>query len=475
MKKGLASAALCILLSLLVSDADAASFGINNADILDSILSRFQTTASGWGNKLVDFGSWLFWGLALISMVWTYGFMLLKKADFGEFFGETIRFFATTGFFWWILKNGPAIATSIMDTCRKMASDASGLSQVVSPSGIIDIGFDIAYKVVDQSSIWSPAASTAGVFIAVFILIALTLVSVNLLIIFIAGWFLAYGGVFLLGFGGGRWTQDIAINYYKAVLGVGMEMFAMILIVGIGKSFIDQYYAAMGPDMAFKELLIMLVVSIILLHLVNKIPSKLASIVGGGGASGGGLGSFGMGAALAAAAGAGAVVASAAAGVMGAGASMAGGASALKAAFQAAQSSMSQNASSEGSSGKGSGGGGLSSAMGGAARFVSELGSQLAKGASQTVKDSFNSMKENAQSRIADTVGGKIAEAINSNQGGSGGGESTSQKSTPDSLQENSLGPGQMNSSGSNSSSSNDEVANFVNKACTSESDKGGE
>ncbi|HAT9712863.1 TPA: P-type conjugative transfer protein TrbL, partial [Legionella pneumophila subsp. pneumophila] len=279
MKKFFASSVFICFLTLMCHSAHAGASGINNADLLDSILVRFANTASGWGKRLVELGTWLFWGLTLISMVWTYGLMALKKADIGEFLAETVRFFATTGFFLWILRNGPAIATAIMDSCRMMASQASGLNKVVSPSGIIDIGFDIASKVVDKSSIWSPATSTAGLLIATVILIVLALVSINLLIILITGWILAYGGVFLLGFGGGRWTQDIAISYYKMVLGVGVEMFAMVLLVGIGKSFIDQYYAAMGNDMAFKELLVMLVVAIVLLLLMDKIPSKLAAIV----------------------------------------------------------------------------------------------------------------------------------------------------------------------------------------------------
>lgn len=465
MKKFFASSLFMLSLALLCNSAHAGSLGINNADLLDSILLRFANTASGWGKRLVDLGTWLFWGLTLISMVWTYGLMALKKADIGEFLAETVRFFATTGFFLWLLRNGPAIATSIMDSCRVMASQASGLNKAVSPSGIIDIGFDIASKVVDKSSIWSPATSTVGLLIATVILIVLALVSINLLIILITGWILAYGGVFLLGFGGGRWTQDIAISYYKMVLGVGIEMFAMVLLVGIGKSFIDQYYAAMGNDMAFKELLVMLVVAIVLLLLMDRIPSKLASIAGGTGGGGGGMGGFGLGAALGAAGMAGAMASSAAASSMGAAASAAGGCSALKAAFQAAQSAMAD--SSSGGSSSNQSGGSLASAMGGASRMAAQMGSQLAMGAAQTVKDKFDSMKDAAQARISETFGGQVAQSINNtNQDSADGGNNTqipqsaSNESSPDFCGD-SLGAGCVVSL----ASQNEEVAHFVNKS----------
>lgn len=466
MKKFFASSVFICFLTLMCHSAHAGSLGINNADLLDSILVRFANTASGWGKRLVELGTWLFWGLTLISMVWTYGLMALKKADIGEFLAETVRFFATTGFFLWILRNGPAIATAIMDSCRMMASQASGLNKVVSPSGIIDIGFDIASKVVDKSSIWSPATSTVGLLIATVILIVLALVSINLLIILITGWILAYGGVFLLGFGGGRWTQDIAISYYKMVLGVGVEMFAMVLLVGIGKSFIDQYYAAMGNDMAFKELLVMLVVAIILLLLMDKIPSKLAAIVSGGGGGGGGMGGFGLGAALGAAGMAGAMASGAAASAMGAATSAAGGGSALKAAFQAAQSTMADSSSGGGSS-SGLSGGSLASAMGGASRMAALMGSQLASGAAQTVKDKFDSMKESACARISETFGGQVAQSINDMNDSGSGGENTvqmpkdaSNDNAPD-FSGDSLGAGNVVSI----ASQNEEVAHFVNQS----------
>ena len=77
----------------------AASAAPMDTNVVDSVLSKYQDAASAWGSIMVSYASWLFWGLALISMVWTYGMMALRKADIQEFFAETIRFFGTLGFF----------------------------------------------------------------------------------------------------------------------------------------------------------------------------------------------------------------------------------------------------------------------------------------------------------------------------------------------------------------------------------------
>ena len=94
------AAALAVLGLFLIPEVALAAA---DTGIMDSVMGKYQQAASAWGARMVSYGSWIFWGLALISMVWTYGMMILRKADIGEFFAETIRFFGTLGFFYWIL------------------------------------------------------------------------------------------------------------------------------------------------------------------------------------------------------------------------------------------------------------------------------------------------------------------------------------------------------------------------------------
>lgn len=441
---------MCLL--LVTATAQAAISGIDNAGIFDSILDRFATTTSNWGDKMVGYASWLFWSLTLLSMTWTYGFMALKKADIQEFFAETIRFFATTGFFLWTVRNGPALSMALIDTLRQIAANTSGLGNNLSPSGIVDVGFDIASKVIDMSSIWSPTSSIVGLAIAAIILVILALVSINMLLMLISAWLLAYAGVFLLGFGGGRWTQDIAIQYYKTVLSIALQTFTMILIVGIGHSFVDQFYSAIGNEMALKELLVMLVVSIILFALTNKLPPMIAGIAGNSGiGDSGGIGSFGVSAAIGAMGMSAAVASSAASSALAGASNIVGGASAIQAAFQTAQQGMSAAGSSNG---------GLAAAMGSVGRFATDMGASLAKGVAQTMGDKMDGMKNMAQEHVVSTFGGKVASNIkNANVSSDVSASDTlSQSASNDGFDGNSLGAGQS-----------DEVADFVNKTAKNE------
>jgi type IV secretion system protein TrbL len=393
-------------LLLLISISAKADTAINSSGLFDNILQRFAQTSSTWSGVLISYASWLFWSLTTLSMVWTFGMMTLRKADLQELFAEILKFFTVTGFFWWLLINGPVISISIIDSMRALGAKATGLGNTLSPSGIVDIGFDIFIKVSHQSSFWSPVNSIIGLIMAAVILCLFAVIAVNMLLLLIASWILAYGGVFLLGFGGGRWTTDIAINFYKTVLNIGVQIFSMILIIGIGHSFIDQYYAAMGQSTNVEGLAVLLVAAIILFVLVNKVPGLLAGIVGGSQFSGG-MGSFGAGAVVGAASVAATAVAiggnSMVAGLTHAG----GGASALMAAFKGAQQNMGENGSA-----KGGGSSGIGGAFQGMAQFAGHMSSHLMKGVGQMASSKATDVITLAKVAIGETVGGKLAATI---------------------------------------------------------------
>lgn len=400
MPANLKNAVLVIFLCLAFFALDAHA-AIDNAGVMDNALDRYSAAASSWADVITNAATWLFWTLVLISMVWTFGMMALRRADMAEFFAELVRFTIFTGFFWWLLINGPYFASSIYRSLRQLAGTATGLGHGLSPSGIVDIGFEIFDKVLDQSSFWTPVDSAVGILMALGILIILALVSINMLLLLVAGWILAYGGVFFLGFGGSRWTTDMAINYYKTVLGVAAQLMAMVLLVGIGKTFLDDYYNSMSVGISIKEMGVLLIVTIILLVLVNKIPSLIAGIITGASVGGAGIGSFGAGMALGAAGMATAAAATGGAAIAAGASSAAGGVAAIKAAFSKASENVANGTDILSRFGSPSDEGGLSSSgvdssIGGtpfaqAAGFAS--GAQLGGGSSEFSTPNSDSSK----------------------------------------------------------------------------------
>jgi P-type conjugative transfer protein TrbL len=400
-------------------------------------------------------------------MVWTFGLMALRRADIGEFFTEFIRFTVTTGFFWWLLSNGPAMAMAVINSLRKIGAEAGGLPMSISPSTPISIGFDIVKKAFTGLSWVHPIDNLGIVLISAATVIAMAVVAANILIALVTAWSMSYAGVFILGFGGARWTSDMAISYFKAMLGIGLELMTMTLLVAVAVSVIDGFYRDLDGSSVY-ELLLVLCVCVVLAILIHTIPARVAALVGGGSGASVGVGTVMGGAAMAAAAVAtgGAAIAAGAAGI-------AGGTQALMAAFSKANAStsgigssgMSADAAGGGAAAGSTGGGGngagsvLAAAMGdsgagmsgsigysaspsatssavgnnsgspgevkpgrgmaAAGAMAAKVGRvaagtavNLAQGSWDVAKAKASDMKDSALERIGETTGGKIAAAI---------------------------------------------------------------
>ncbi|TOB51168.1 P-type conjugative transfer protein TrbL [Vibrio parahaemolyticus] len=413
---------LVMLLAVLLT-SQTASAAIEPNGVLDEVAVRFMIASATWSTVITNHAVWLFWTLGTISLVWTGGTLILKQADMREFFAEFMRFILTFGFFLWLLRNGPDFATSIIDSLRTIGAQAGGLPRDLTPSEPISIAFDIIVKAGEYYSITNPIDNLSIFFITLAILAYMAVVAANVLLALVTAWILIYAGVFVLGFGGSRWTSDIAINYFKSVLGVALKLMTMTLLIGIAMSIMDGFYAELSNDAPMRELLVIFVVSLVLVMLIHSVPNVVASLVPGGGAAAG-AGSISAGAM------AGAAVAT---GGMAAGAAMAtaGGASAIQAAFAKAGENVANNAdvmSSLSSTFSGSGdsdeagsfsqasgqsfsngesSGGFKDSVAKAGRVAADTGANLIKG-----------VGDMAGERISQTAGGRLAASVRNNMKG---------------------------------------------------------
>ena len=277
-----------------------------NQAVLDQVIQKFGSKVKSWQNTIQAAAERLFWTLVLISMVWTFGMMLLRRADIGEFFAEFTRFIIFTGFFYWLLTNavsGHNIAGTLIVSMEDLGKNAAGLPGGASHSSIVDTGILIWHQAMNNMNILDPIDSLVGLVLSLGILIILAVIAVNMLLLLIASWVLLYAGIFLLGFGGARWTTDIAINYFKTVLGVGIHIFVMLLIIGIGSDLLTSFYSKMGKNVLnYEELAVMLVFTIALWVLISKLPPLISGIVTGSSiGSTAGIGSYSAGGLVAAA------------------------------------------------------------------------------------------------------------------------------------------------------------------------------
>lgn len=401
----------------MIVDSKTSYAALESAGMLDSVLQKYQTAATEWASVIQERATWLFFLLAVISMVWTFAQLMFHRSSFAEFFGEFIRFIMFMGFFLWLLRNGPAMALAIIRSLMTIGSQASG-QEMLSPSGIVDIGFKVLSVATQSFDILSPFVSIGILIVSFVILVILALVGINMLLQLCAAWVLAYAGIFFLGFGGSRWTSDMAINYFKTVLGIGASIMTMTLLVGVGTGIINEAQAQMqAQPVKLEELGVLLVFSITLLLLVDKLPSMVAGIITGAGIGSMGVGGFSAGAAVGAAmtaaaavSGAASVAKSAVSGAASVASAAAAGGTGMASAVKAARQSAAEGGgSTEGASRS------LGDAMG-AKPPLSEVAKTLGKGAVSMAQNglqkNISSVREGFQNKVNDSLGGRLAANI---------------------------------------------------------------
>lgn len=320
--------------------------------IFDEIAQDYQSAAMQWEGGLRSIANNLFAMLAVISIAWTFIKLALQKDDIKAFVPTMTLQIMTLGFFYYLVQNGSEIATMIIQSFDRAAVVVSpSTANATSPSMVAATGFDVFFRIGERISEFGLSDSlTVGLLLSIvslLILLAFAGIAILLLVTLIEATFVLYGGILLLGFGALPWTRDIPKNYLIYAINVGVKLFVLNLVVGIGVG-----YAESWPDRvtgaSVAELVqlsaTMLIGGLVFMAVAWKVPGIAAAI------SSGSL-NFNAGDAMgmtAAAAGTGAAVGAMATG--GASAAIGGLAQATKGTIQAGSAGMSL-AAEQGASG----------------------------------------------------------------------------------------------------------------------------
>jgi type IV secretion system protein TrbL len=380
---------------------DALIADLSGQVVLDALLQKFESSTGSWYYALETAAQALFWKLALVSFAWTFISMLFRD-EVRDVFAELIRFAMFVGLAWFALINAPAFAQDILNTCVQLGGQAGGFGSGLSAATIADLGLQVFNQVVSPLN-WfvSPGISLAATIIAMVLVCAAVVTTCNLLLLVVSAWVAAAAGIILLGFGGCRWTSDMAANYFRGILSIGMKVLTMEMVIGMGIAFIKSILAGVTLPLSLTGLMVLAALFIFMYVLSDRLPNVVAGMVGS--FIGYSIGNTGWSSGVSAAITAAGMAASA--GTQTA-ANVAGAVQAVKEALQAASDA-----------GKGNGSSGLPAGVVGgtgtngqsgtakAAQYAGTAASGVAKGAASMAGDSFNRA-------VASTYPGRLAAAI---------------------------------------------------------------
>jgi type IV secretion system protein TrbL len=292
---------ICLAGLLLCGFAPSVKAGIGTT-FVDTLSSQYSSSAQKWETSIKEHAVKLFWILAAISAAWTFAVLVLRQSDLADLVGAAVRFIVTTMFFYWLLDRGPDFAGDILRSTLQLAGDATG-TRGLDWGAFANMGVKVFMEVNRHISIWNPVVAVSAGIVAILILVALCLITVNLVLVNCETWIMLSAGLIFLGFGATEWTRDLSVSYYKHLLGVGIKQFVTLLLAGIGLDIMNSLYTAAqttgwGTDL--QALAVALASALILLLLIAKVPVAVAAICGvsAGGAGGHGVSSLFSGAGI---------------------------------------------------------------------------------------------------------------------------------------------------------------------------------
>ena len=381
-----------ILLGVVILLPDEVLAAVARDNLLEDILDAYRSRVAFWipAVKRAAFG--LFWSLAGIELAWTGVNLALQGADLKEFAAELVRRVLFIGFFLSLLTYGHNWANTIVDSLRltaASASQAAGASSGMSPAVIFDIGIKMAINLAQAYSIFDPGGALGLAIAALIITIVFALIAAFMVLAYVEMYIVLTAGMILLGLGGSRWTKDFAVKYLTYAFSVGMKLFILQLLLGIGEGLFTDWTQQFGSDQG--QVFLVLGGSIVMLALVKSVPDLVQSLITGI--------SVGSGVALPAAAGA------AVGGMAGAALRTGGGLAAIQQATKLAQAQGATGVMGVASAAAGNLGRGVKEDMmgrlGGGNRFGT-LGGRMA----QDMRQQRQSMGEIGMNTIGGTSGG---------------------------------------------------------------------
>jgi type IV secretion system protein TrbL len=256
--------------------------------IFDTLLDGYRTNSIRWYDRLLSSANRLFWLLATIELAWSAITWVLGKDNLSSFTAAMVKKIMAIGFFYMLILYANAWIPTIIDSFKQAGSNAaSGGTAIPSPSNVFDTGVDIASLMLQglkDMSLFSslPTMIIAG-WAALLIVGAFAWIAIQLLVTLVESYIVVSAGVLFLGFGGSRWTTELAQRYISYAVSIGVKLFVIYLIIGLGyNEALTWRDLVQDSDMLNNNnILAVFGGSLLLAYLATRIPTVAASMIAG--------------------------------------------------------------------------------------------------------------------------------------------------------------------------------------------------
>ncbi len=256
-----------------------------NSTILNDIVRDYESVTTAWFTSLFPIAQDVFWTLVLIELIWSAIWWVVDREDGLGVVTALLRKVLAVGFFYAFLLNGGTWTRAVIRGFSQAGSAASGLADL-SPSGVFDQGLALANKILNAVEglgiLESVFPSIVASLTALVVVVSFAIIAAQLLVALVESFIVIGAGVLFIGFSGARWTKFFTERYLSYVASVGVKLFVLYLIMGVGTSIAARWVSVLDHG-GFSPIPFFYVMggSLVFLFLTWHIPSVAAAAMVG--------------------------------------------------------------------------------------------------------------------------------------------------------------------------------------------------
>src|SRR2546421_7699293 len=256
-----------------------------SSTILNDIVRDYESITAAWFSSLFPIAQAVFWTLVLIELTWSAIWWAVDREDGLGVVTALLRKVLAVGFFYALLLNGGTWIRAAIRGFSQAGSSASGVA-ALSPSGVFDQGLALANKILN-------AVEGLGILEAVFpslvaaltafvVVVSFAIIAAQLLVALVESFIVIGAGILFVGFSGARWTKFFTERYLSYVASVGVKLFVLYLIMGVGMGIAARWAPVLGRG-GFSPIPFFYVMggSVVFLFLTWHIPSVASAMMVG--------------------------------------------------------------------------------------------------------------------------------------------------------------------------------------------------
>jgi type IV secretion system protein TrbL len=208
-----------------------------SSTILNDIVRDYEAISTSWFSALGPIANKIFWILVAIQLTWSAIWWVIDREDGLAVVSSLLRQVVAIGFFYALLLNGGTWVPAVIQSFSQAGATAAGLTDL-SPTGVFDQGLALANRILNATSDLGLldgffASLIAGIS-AIVVVIAFAIIAAQLLVALVESFIVIGAGVLFLGFAGSRWTKFFTERYLSYVASIGVKLFVLYLIMGVG-------------------------------------------------------------------------------------------------------------------------------------------------------------------------------------------------------------------------------------------------